>query len=190
MQATKFSRSLHTRTQQSSRTSWCPSSNFISTSLLTVPVCVFRRGGRAVLWDHSGSLHLQQPLPWISGSDQTGKKIKSYLRFQLWLIHLADQKQTKWLVNDIMYRFHSVWIKGGQPYWIQNSGLFRFLRLSDMKLTWGSVSDDVVGREIEKSNFRGVMKCTIMSPLSPIGVLVHSELAVRKSDWLVRIHRT
>lgn len=34
-------------------------------------LCVmsFRCSGCAVLWDHSGSLHLQQPLPWISGQD-------------------------------------------------------------------------------------------------------------------------
>lgn len=55
--------------------------------------------------------------------------------------------------NQVAYKCRHVLFslgvdKGGQAYWIQNSWLSRFLRLSDTKLTSGSVSDDVIGRVI------------------------------------------
>lgn len=42
-------------------------------------------------------------------------------------------KQTEWLINGAMHRFHSLLIKGGQPYWMASLRSSRFLRLSDLK---------------------------------------------------------
>jgi hypothetical protein len=60
--------------------------------------CVCRCGGGAVLWDHSGSLHLTQPVPWVSGQDQTGEDNVyhgSYLRASY------SGQQCHWLNIDV-----------------------------------------------------------------------------------------
>lgn len=76
-----------------------------------------------------------------------------------WMLHntvgttlYQHKKQTNWLINGVIHRFHPV-----LPYWIQNSALTFPLK----SLTQGHVSDNVEGQELGKFDFQGLMERTI-----------------------------
>lgn len=80
----------------------------------------------------------------------TGSIVAEYCLYHFVTAVKTDQESNK-QHNDC---FHSVLIKGGQPCWIANSGLYRFLQTSGLKFHLNlDICGDVEGHELVKIQF-------------------------------------